>query len=262
MTGVAGAPVLAGRAIAVTRPADRARGLVAALEALGATVLACPAITVQPPASYDALDDALGRLLTFDWLALTSVAAVHAVAERLALRGSTTASANPALRVGAVGGATAETARERLGRCDVVPTQQTADGLAAAIPGAWKTRVLFPCADRARDALPAGLRARGALVECVVAYRTVKPPRALDELSRRAAAGTLDAVLLASPSAVEAFAESLGRHGALPPRLVCIGPATAARCRDLGFVVAAVATSPSDDGLVDAACRCLLSCVS
>jgi uroporphyrinogen-III synthase len=217
---------------------------------------------VQPPPSFDALDAALDRLASFDWLALTSVAAVHAVADRLALHGTTIGSAAPALRIGAVGGVSAETARERLGRCDVVPAQQTADGLAAAIPGAWQARVLFPCADRARDALPSGLRARGALVECVVAYRTVKPPRALDELARRAAAGTIDAILLASPSAVDAFAESLGRHAAPPPRLVCIGPATAARCRELGFPVAAVAASPSDDGLVEATCRCLLTYVA
>ena len=69
---------LAGRVIAVTRPAERAGALAAALEALGATVLACPAIEVAPPPSYDALDAALLRLAEYDWLALTSVAAVAA----------------------------------------------------------------------------------------------------------------------------------------------------------------------------------------
>jgi uroporphyrinogen-III synthase len=245
---------LAGRAIGVTRPAERAASLVATLEALGAAVVACPAIAVQAPASYTALDDALARLADFDWIAVTSVAAVAAVADRLRAAGhDPIATLGTGPRVAVVGEATAAAARAQLGRCDLVPPSQTADGLAAAFPRPFRTRVLFPCADRARDAFPAGMRARGALVESVVAYCTVLDAHALGDLAQRAAAGTLDAVLLASPSAADALASALGRIGAPVPRLVCIGPATAARCRDLGFDVAAVASSPNDDALAVAA---------
>jgi porphobilinogen synthase len=125
------------------------------------------------------------------------------------------------------------------------------------MPRAFGARVLFPCADRARDALPVGLRARGARVECVVAYRTVSSDDALDDVARRAADGAVDAVLLASPSSARALARSLGRAGAPAPRVACIGPATAAACRDAGLAVDAVAASPSDDGLAAAAVQCL-----
>ena len=249
---------LAHRVVAVTRPVERAAALCSALEALGATVIACPAIAVAPPTSYDALDEALGRLATYDWLALTSVAAVDAVADRLAARGGDPrASLGTRPRVAAVGAATADAARARLGRCDLVPTRHTADGLVAAWPRPAGALVLFPCADRARDALPVGLRGRGARVECVVAYRTVAVDDALNDVARRASDGEVDAVLLASPSAAQALARALGRAGARAPALVCIGPATAQACRDLGLAVSSVAASPSDDGLVAATLACL-----
>jgi uroporphyrinogen-III synthase len=251
------APLL-GRRVAVTRPRERMAGLVSALEALGASVLAAPAISVAPPESWDALDDALARLLDFDWLALTSVSAVEAVAARLALL-----DARPALpHVAVVGAATARAAEARLGRVDCVPALHTADGLADALPRPRGTRVLFPAADRARDALPTVLRARGALVERVIAYRTLPtPPDALAEPAAHAAAGTLDAVLLASPSAAGAMARACGaalRAGDdRAPLVVCIGPATARACEGLGLRVAAVAAQPSDEALVRALCACL-----
>jgi uroporphyrinogen-III synthase len=246
--------VLRGRRVAVTRPRERMAGLVAALEALGAEVLAAPAVAIAPPESWGPLDEALGRLGTFDWLALTSVAAVEAVADRLG------GPLGDGPRVAVVGAATARAARARLGRADLVPAVHQADALAEAMPGARGARVLFPAADRARDALPAVLRARGATVERVVAYRTLPAsPDALAVPAAHAAAGTLDAVLLASPSAAQAVARACGAalRAERAPRIVCIGPATAGACAALGLRVAAVAESPSDDALVRALRGCL-----
>jgi uroporphyrinogen-III synthase len=248
----AGAPdgrPLAGRRVAVTRPGERAAGLTAALEALGAEVLAAPAIAVAPPASYAALDAALAAAGRYDWLALTSAAAVDAVADRLHAAGTTLP--DPP-RVAAVGRATAAAARARLGRVDLVPALHAADGLADALPAARGARVLFPCADRARDALPSVLRARGATVDRVVAYRTVDaPPEALAAVAACAAAGTLDAVVVASPSAAGALARACGGDAARL-RAVCIGPTTADACRALGVPVAGVAAEPTDAALVAA----------
>lgn len=247
---------LTGRRVAVTRPRERAAALVASLEALGAEVLTAPAITVAPPESYAPLDAALGALARYDWLALTSAAAVDAVAARLAVAGTRVTGR---LRVAAVGQATARAAQAQLGRVDLVPAVHTADGLADALPGVRGTRVLFPCADRARDALPAVLRARGAHVDRVVAYRTTEaPPDALATLADAARAGTLDAVLVASPSAAAALARACAGSGARL-RVVCIGPTTADACRTLALPVAAVAAEPTDAALVDAVVQLVAS---
>lgn len=249
---------LAGRRVAVTRPRERAAALVGALEALGAEVLAAPAIAVTPPASYDALDAALAALADYDWLALTSVAAVDAVAARLGALGMPHAP-RPPLRIAAVGEATARAARAQLGRVDLVPAVHAADGLADAMPGVRGARVLFPCADRARDVLPTVLRTRGAHVHRVVAYRTEDAPAdALAPLARHAAAGALDAILVASPSAAVAVARACG--GTVHQvRTVCIGPTTADACRALALTVAAVAAAPTDAALVDALLAALAS---
>ena len=261
-----GAP-LAGRTVAVTRPRERAAALVSRLEALGAHVLAAPAIAVAPPTSYDALDAALQRLaanpapgsdrgpVAYHWLALTSASAVEAVASRFDALGLCYPG-DPCARIAVVGQATARAAQARLGRVDLVPALHTADGLAAALPYTWGARVLFPCADRARDALPALLTARGAHVDRVVAYRTVDaPPDALAEFAGRAADGALDLVVVASPSAAGALVRARAAAG-LPAdacRAVCIGPTTAEACRAGGLRVAAVAPAPTDDALVAAA---------
>lgn len=266
----AGAPPdgtpLAGRTVAVTRPRERAHALVTALEAHGATVLAAPAIAVLPPDDFGALDAALWQLVApstpeegYQWLALTSVAAVDAVAGRLAALGLPYPVDGPT-RIGVVGQATARAARVRLGRVDVVPALHTADGLAAALPWRPGTRVLFPCADRARDALPALLTARGARVSRVIAYRTVDaPPDALAEFAAAMAAGALDLVLVASPSAAAALVRALVGAGVAPAACaaVCIGPTTAEACRSRGLRIAAVASEPTDDALIAATLDCL-----
>jgi porphobilinogen synthase len=189
---------------------------------LGAEVLAAPAIATAAPDSYDALDAALAGAARYDWLALTSAAAVDAVADRLAAAGAAFPPAPP--RVAAVGRATAAAARARLGRVDLVPAVHAADGLADALPGVRGARVLFPCADRARDALPTVLRARGARVDRVVAYRTVDAPAdALAEFAAAARAGALDAVLVASPvggrRARPRARRRAGGAGRRPPRV-------------------------------------------
>jgi uroporphyrinogen-III synthase len=99
------------------------------------------------------------------------------------------------------------------------------------------------------------LRARGARVDRVVAYRTVDAPAdALAEFAAAARAGALDAVLVASPSAAGALVRALGGGPAALAgvRLVCIGPTTADACRALGAPVAAVALEPTDAALVEA----------
>ena len=267
---------LAGRTVAVTRPRERAHALVTALEALGANVLVAPAISVVPPDDYAPLDAALRRLATptapargesagggsepaYHWLALTSAAAVDAVAERLGALG-VPYPAEGRTRVAVVGVATARAAQARLGRVDVVPALHTADGLATALPRPWGARVLFPCADRARDALPGLLTARGARVDRVVAYRTVDaPPDVLAEFAAHAAAGALDLVLVASPSAAGALARARAADGLSPGACgaLCIGPTTADACRGHGLRVDAVAPAPTDDALVRATLDCL-----
>jgi uroporphyrinogen-III synthase len=116
-------------------------------------------------------------------------------------------------------------------------------------------RVLFPRAAGAREALAVALETRGAEVASVEAYRTGVPAEAREQLARAAEAG-LDAVLLASPSAVEALFELLGERqaAALAGRAVfaCIGPTTAEALRARSVEPQVVSERQSGDDLLDA----------
>jgi len=104
-------------------------------------------------------------------------------------------------------------------------------------------RVLLLRGDLADHELPDALRARGAEVDDVVAYRTVEAPDSSRRLLRRAIeAGRVDAVLFTSGSTVRglvalAAAESLIDVTTIPA--ICIGPETAREADRLGFRVLA-----------------------
>ncbi len=83
------------------------------------------------------------------------------------------------LQVAAVGAATAAAAREAGWNVAVVPGTYVAESLVAALAGevAGK-RVLLARAEVARDVIPEALRAAGAVVDVVDAYRNVVPEAA------------------------------------------------------------------------------------
>ena len=114
-------------------------------------------------------------------------------------------------------------------------------------------RVLLPASALADPALADGLRRAGWEVEQVAAYTTVTadacnlPP----DLEHRWATGGVDAVVLTAPSTTRAVLDLLGP----PPQgtgLVAIGATTAAATRKLGLTVAAVAPSPTPEGVLQA----------
>lgn len=242
------AALLGGRRIVLTRPHDRSRSLAAMLREHGADVEITPAIEIVPPSSYAALDACLARLASYQWLLLTSVAAVDAVESRLALLFDTERRLPRTLRVAAVGATTARAFTRRFGELAFTGTSD-AETLACNLPVSSGDRALFVCGDRARDLLPSLLAERGVQVDRAVAYCTVA--RDLDVLT--AARDTpIDAIVLCSPSAAQAVADPFTRRRMPVPRAICLGATTAAAARALSIPVAAVAEVPGDIGIVDA----------
>jgi uroporphyrinogen-III synthase len=248
---------LAGRRVAVTRAPTQAAELVALLRERGAEPLPYPTIEIRAPASYAQLDAALRGLDRYDWATFTSANAVTAVADRLAVFGV----AFPATtRLAAVGAATARVLGERLRAPDFVPRSARAATLAAEIDDVAGRRVLFPHGDLADGQLVDTLRARGALVDHVIAYRTVAGDGVRD-LASLMHAGEVDAVLFMSASSVRYVLEALTALGGVPvagarrPAVICIGPETAAAAIEGGLDVSEVAAQRTASGIVDAAER-------
>jgi uroporphyrinogen-III synthase len=229
---------LDGRTVVVTRGAVGEDALGARLRALGALVRDLPAIAIGPPASWDDLDAALRALDGFDWVMFTSANAVDWTVERLTALGVPVATL-ARRSLAAVGPATAERLAAAARAPDVVPVQARGDAMAEALrPHVAGKRVLVPRPAEGRPELVAGLLAAGARVTAVEAYRTSPaPPERLAPLGAWLAAGEIDAVAFASPSAVRAVVAALGPRAALLERtlVAAIGPTTAEALRAAGL---------------------------
>ena len=250
---------LQGKRIVVTRPEAQAGGLAARLREHGAEPVVCPAIAIVPPADYAALDAAIADLDTFDRLIVTSANGVHALLGRMVELGHDIAALRR-LWVGVIGPATARALEEYDLQASFVPTAFVAEAILDEIGDVDGQRILLPRADIAREALAVGLRAKGAVVNEVAAYRTV-PGDGARELAARLQRQEIDAVTFTSSSTVRYLLDGLelagvGRDQArvLLQRstIACIGPITAATARAEGLSVDVEAQEYTSDGLVAA----------
>jgi uroporphyrinogen-III synthase len=238
-TGAAGRPQpLAGLSIAVTRAGERGSPLAAALRAVGATVHEIPLTRIESldPAPLRVAVETLDR---YDWVLLTSVNAVEHLA-----RVVTEAQAGAVMagrRLAVVGAATAAAAEALGWRLPTVqPEKAQAEAmvdLMAARSDVEGTRMLYPCAQAARDVLPDGLRALGATVDVVPVYRSASDPDGQARIRALSKAGALDLVTVAAPSAVDALLDALPPEHARRLPVACIGPVTAKAARTAGFPV-------------------------
>jgi uroporphyrinogen-III synthase len=242
---------LAGVGVVVTRDDGEAAVLSRALRSRGATVHHWPTVRWAPPGDPAPLIAELGRLSSFDWIAFTSPRAVAAVAERRHALPSR-------LRVAVVGSATADAARLRGWRTDLVPEVQTAESLVSAMEAAGvatRARVLFPASEIAGTTLEDGLRANGAQVVRVAAYCTLPVPVDRAACARALSAGTVKVISFASPSSVRGLAtglgESLFREATETTVMAAIGPTTGAALRSAGARRVIEASDHSLVGLAD-----------
>jgi uroporphyrinogen III methyltransferase/synthase len=255
-TGPAARP-LDGRRVLVTRPRAQAQALVEQLEAAGAEAIVAPAIRIVPPEDRGPLLRAAADCARFDWIVVTSSNAVDAFADAVAESNGRIA---PETRVCAVGTRTAARLRERGIPVTLVPDEFRAEALVAAMatstPLAGAT-VLLPRSEIAREIVADGLRAAGADVTDVVAYRTIPDDADAGELDVRQqlVAGRLDAVTFTSGSAVRAFVQMVGPHAAEPLRrtvVTVIGPVTGDVARALGIRVDVQPVSYTTEAMVTA----------
>lgn len=244
---------LRGLGVLVTRPADQATDLVARIEASGGRAIVHPVIAILPPYDEDALDDAAYHLESYDWVIFTSVNAVEALLQRVP-------GVSRPRSVACVGTATARAIEARGLNVDLIPSEFSSEALMSALiehlgPRLKSCRFLLPRAAEGRETLPHGLRARGAHVDVVTAYRTVPCTQDRETLVAAFSAGHINVLTFASPSAVESFDRLLAsdrtalRVEQLPA--ICIGPTTAARARALGYS-AILAARANTDGLIEA----------
>ena len=252
---------LFGKRVLVTRPRDQAPELCDALALLGADPIEAPMIRIVPPDDLAPLEDVAARAGEFDWIVFTSGNAVEAFMKAL-LSGNQDVRALKGPKLCTVGPSTAAKLAGYGIKVDLLPTEFRAEGVVAALTAEGSlqgARVLLPRADIGREVIVEALRAAGATVTDVTAYRTV-----LDEAQRE---GTLDIygmlldkkidlVTFTSGSAVRNFAKVYGAEQAADllrnTEVAAIGPLTAQAAEQLGIRISIQPQTYTIPALVDA----------
>jgi len=227
---------LTGKTVVITRAASQSAELRSGLEALGARVVECPTIHIVPPTSWRAVDEAIKRLNTYNWLLFTSANAVEQFMDRMGTR-------RPSIPIAVVGSATGKRLEEWNLKPSLVPADFRAEGLLESFPqNLVGTRILFPRAEVAREMLPEELRRRGATVDIVTVYRTVKA--LTGNIGDILAEERVDCIVFTSPSTIPDDLQMLPTGTAL----AVIGPVTREAAQLMGLkpdIVPVESTVPS-----------------
>ncbi len=241
---------LHGRRVVVTRARAQASGLARRLRLLGAEVVELPAIRIEPRTGSKEVHGAVAAIDSYSLVCLTSPNGVRLLFEALRVAGRD-ARALAGSTVAAIGPGTAAALASNGIDADVVPERFVAEALLEALEGTEVAgrRVLLARAAEARDVLPDGLRQRGAEVDDVALYETVREEPAPEAIE---AAAEADYVTFTSSSTVRNLTEALGERFPAGSRVISIGPVTSEAARKAGLTVDAEAERHDIDGLLEA----------
>jgi uroporphyrinogen-III synthase len=246
---------LAGRTIAVTRPAAQAETLCRAIEGAGGSAFRFPLLEIVPVTDPAVFAPVAERLDTFNFAFFVSPnAAEHGLAGLRQIRPWPSG-----LRVAAVGQGSAR-ALAAHGFSDVIAPAEGFDSEAVlALPefAAEAVRgraVLVVRGNAGRELFGKTLTARGARVEYLSCYNRICPAADPAPLLELAARGGLDALSVSTAEGVDHLARIVGFEG-----LACLSgvpvfvshPRIAARCRSHGLEQT-IASGPGNDALLRA----------
>jgi len=259
---------LSGKRVVVTRARTQASGLAKRLHGLGAEVVELPAIRIEPRIESDEVKRAVEQIGKYALIILTSPNGVGLLFEALRNAGldaralatpenqqvgeaGSGADANTGTTVAAIGPGTARA----LARCgitaDIVPERFVAESLVESLAEVEITgkRVLVARAAAARDVIPEYLDERGAEVDVVTLYETVREEPDAEAIE---AAQSADYVTFTSSSTVRNLTDALGDRFPSAARIVSIGPVTTEAVHETGLTLDVEAERHDIDGLVAA----------
>jgi uroporphyrinogen III methyltransferase/synthase len=250
-----------GKRVVVTRSREQASDLSRRIEDLGGEAWEFPVIEIAEPEDFGPMDEAIGRIESYHWMIFTSVNGVDSFFRRMRHHGRDIRDVKGA-RICAIGPKTRERLEELCLQVEYVPAEYRAEAVLAGLEGKLVPgeRVLLPRADIARTILPETLARMGAIVDNVVAYRTVRGDGESALLREMLEEGMIHYVTFTSSSTVRNFVELLGADRIQQllenVKLVSIGPITSEAARDLGLTIDMEASEYTIDGLVDVLARC------
>jgi uroporphyrinogen III methyltransferase / synthase len=250
------------RRVMITRSKQGNEELRGRLEELGFKVVALETMRFLPPGDWSPVDESLSGLSSFDWLVITSPIGADSFLQRMRWLSLAVPWVEDRPAVATVGAKTRDALRSAGVRVDFVPTEYTTRALAEELPRDRGKELLLLRADIADPDFVTSLKSDGFEVREHAIYRTdvrmADPASAAQGRDENDGSGggrdgdgddgddgddddgPVDAIIFASPSAVEAFVAMrdparlrlLNSRGVLA---ACIGPVTARAAQERGF---------------------------
>ncbi len=250
---------LFGQRILVTREHADSFGRLADL---GAEIFEFPTIEVVPPSDWKALDDAIEKIESYNWLIFTSANGVKYFFRRFFDRDRDIRDMK-GLKICTVGSRTASVVRTYGMKVDLIPESFSAEGLIEAFcsdrgtPGTEQglrgIRMLLPRAEIAREVFPEKVREAGGEIDVVPAYRTVKPELHGKRLKRFLKEKKVTIATFTSAATFNNFVSIMDEEaGTLLKDIIVavIGPVTAHAVTKAGLRVHIMAESATIESLV------------
>ena len=248
---------LFGKRIAITRRKEQAGELRTALEQAGAEVLELPLIEIKEAVETETFDDVCSELWGYRWLVFTSPNGVRYFMKNFLEKFEDMRSLG-LVRIAAIGDATAREVRKHYLRVDLIPEEATSEKLAEQLL-AYETleseKVLLVTGNRNRDVLHKALEEAGVIVDALPVYATELNDLSSNPDVERFRSEGCDALVFASSSAVQSFADQAASlqlaEGAKRPKGVSFGPITAEKMKQMHVPVDIVSKYASIPALVE-----------
>ncbi len=244
---------LFGRRILVTRARPQASEFAELLEAKGAEVIQFPTITIHP---IKLKSNEIPTPDGYDWVIFTSINAVEIYYNLLKEIGKDTRVFGTC-NICAVGPKTIEALNDIGIEPDFVPSHSSGNVIVDEIENVDKKKILLPRAKIATPELPNGLRERGAQVDDVAIYDTVKVENECkDVILKDLLEGRIDVVTFTSSSTVRNFLDMFPKQNVEDllsnVSVATIGPTTEATATKHGLKVDIVAKDATIEHLTQA----------
>lgn len=249
---------LFGRRVAITRTRDQNSELREKLEVLGAEVVEIPLITITKDVAKDSLIEILTELGGYDWIVFSSANGVRYFFEEF-LKGFPDVRSLGLLRFACVGKATAREIERYHIKVECMPDVASGESLADALIATGSldsAKIIVVTGNLNREKLVKKLEAARAIVDQLPLYKTEKTDLANDPTAEDFRQKGADAILFASSSAANSYAEQSGAleltPGATKPLIGSIGVQTTETLDELDLCPDFEAKKPSLDALIEA----------
>ena len=249
---------LSGKTVLLTR--ENNESLSGVLSERGATALEIPLIKVEHSAREEDARDVMDEMGHYDWITFSSANGVKGFFREFFKRFDDIRCIGIA-RIACVGSATEAELKKYHLRADAVPDISTAEAMIEKMAEYETLENLKVLCVRGNLSSPDAIRAleskHNAITDSIEVYKTspvdlkANPVPDIEKFRK----GGADAVVFASPSAVESFlsnAQSLAtRAEAKRPKIISIGPATSAALRKRDLQIAKESPSPYPEAVAD-----------